>query len=135
MTDAVLPAWIVLPISVGLMMLVSAHMSRLKESHGPASRTRIRIANGWVMLFALGFTAAGFSLVSSNLRPRLFFIVWAVSLVLITTSVMLAMLDMMNTLRLMRRVRVRIRVDAAGAVAPMTGPDDTQDTDGDIRAG
>ncbi len=136
MNSGVLPAWIILPITLGMMLLVSSHMSRIQRSEEPSSRKRIRVANGWIVLFALGFTAAGFSLISPSLNPRLFFIVWAISLVLITTTVMLAMADVLNTLRLIRRVGVRMRQEAARTSVELgRALEDARETDGESRGG
>ena len=113
--NGVLPPWLVLPIALVMMVFVSMHMSRISQGADPESRIRIRVANGWIMLFALAFTAAGFCLVSPDGNPRLFFIVWAISLVLIATTIMLAMVDIFNTLRLVRRVSIRLQSHIAEA--------------------
>ncbi len=108
-TGVVLSPWLVIPVVGVLMLMVAGHIGVLVESQAPASRRRIRIANGWVMLMELPMLGAGFGFVDSNTSPRLFALVWVAAIALLGISIGLAILDVANTLRLNLRTRRRLR--------------------------
>jgi hypothetical protein len=107
--SGVLPAWIVIPVTIALMLLVAGAITVAAKSTTPASRRRVRLANGWVMLLTMPMAAAGFTLIDSALQPRLFVKVWILVIGLICISVVLAILDILNTARLARISRARLR--------------------------
>lgn len=100
MSGTLVSPWIALPAALATMALLSLHMTALSRSDTPASRKRIRIANGWVMLLGIPLLAAGVSVISSDSQPRAFVLVWLATLGLLVISVLLAILDAANTLRL-----------------------------------
>lgn len=100
MTHGVLSPWVVFPPAIALMLLVCFLQAHIIRSKGPASRRKIRTANGWVMLLAIPTLAAGFCLVNPSLAPRAFLLTWAAAIGLLCIAVLLAALDMMNTWRL-----------------------------------
>ncbi len=112
---AVLPPLVTIPLALVAMLLVSAHVTLTQASHAPPSRKRIRVANGWVMLLALPLLAAGTSLVSADRQPRLFALTWLVVILLLVLAVMLALLDVLNTVRLARVDRRRNLIEFAKA--------------------
>lgn len=104
-----LPAWIVIPVTIALMLIVAGAITIAARTTTPASRRRVRLANGWVMLLTMPLAAAGFTLIDSALQPRLFVKVWILVIGLISISVVLAILDILNTARLARISSARLR--------------------------
>lgn len=107
--SGILPAWLVLPVAGVLMLLVAWHAVALELSAEPASRKRIRVVNGWVMLIGIPVVASGFSLVDPEGRPRAFVMIWAVGIGLLLISVTLAAVDMVNTWRLAKSDREELQ--------------------------
>ena len=101
----VLSPWLVTPVALLAMLLVAWHTVGIERSNHPASRKRIRTANGWVMLLAIPLVASGFSYVSADTQPRAFLLVWALAMCLVLLCVALAIADMFNTMRLARSRR------------------------------
>lgn len=99
--------WIILPLALVAMLIVSAHVTLTQASDAPPSRKRLRIANGWVMLITLPLLAAGVSLVTVDQNPRLFVLTWIGVTLLLTLSILLAVLDAVNTVRLVRAEKRR----------------------------
>jgi len=115
----VLPLWLVLPATVVVMLTVAAAIQAAAKHTVPASRRRIRLANGWVMLLTTPLAAAGFGLIDSAVQPRLFVKVWILVIGMILISVVLAVLDMLNTARLARKAHHRLRVSIRQLSAPI----------------
>lgn len=97
-----LPAWVVLPVAVFMLLAVAVHLLLLLKSDMPASRKRIRTLNGWIMLFLVPIGASAFGIVSPA-TPRLFVFTWSVVVLLLFLLIVLSILDMANTSRLYRR--------------------------------
>ena len=102
---AILPAWGVLPIAALLMLIVAAHMEATRIATRPESRRRIRLANGWVMLVTIPLLASGFSLLDPEVERRAFVLVWLGVVWLLVLSLLLAVIDVANTIRIARRER------------------------------
>lgn len=116
-TNTVFTPWLTIPIAGILMLIVGAHIGAIQESDQPASRVRIRVANGWVMLLLLPLLAAGFGVIDPDGRPRLFYLTWTMALGLLMVCVFLAVLDVVNTVRLAQSARRSIARDAAARLA------------------
>jgi hypothetical protein len=106
---ALLPAWGVLPVCALLMLVVAGHIEVTRAATRPESRRRIRIANGWVMLVTLPLLASGFSLLDPDTQRRTFVLVWAASVWLLGVALLLAVVDVINTVRITRRDREELR--------------------------
>ena len=115
----VLPLWFVLPATVVVMLTVAAAIQVAAKHTVPASRRRVRLANGWVMLLTTPLAAAGFGLIDSATQPRLFVKVWILVIGLISISVILAFMDMLNTARLARVSHQRLRASMRTLSAPI----------------
>ncbi|MFG0256902.1 MAG: hypothetical protein ACF8GE_03265 [Phycisphaerales bacterium JB043] len=107
--NVIIPPLLALPLCGLLMIVVAVHMEHTLDSDAPRSRKRLRIANGWVMLFALPLLATGSSLVGHETHPRLFALVWSGALMLLMLALMLALGDVLNTMRLASRSHARMR--------------------------
>lgn len=95
-----------------MMVIVAVHLVSTEQSDQPASRKRIRIANGWVMLIVIPLLAAGFSLIDHQTSPRGFVLTWLGATGLLLVTVILALADIFNSIRIARISRKRLR-DAA----------------------
>ncbi|MBX3388849.1 MAG: hypothetical protein KF691_05280 [Phycisphaeraceae bacterium] len=97
-----LPAWVVLPVAMVMLLVVAVHLLILLRAEMPASRRRIRTLNGWIMLFLVPIAAAAFGIVTPA-NPTQFVLVWLIVIAMLVLLIGLAMLDMLNTSRLHRR--------------------------------
>lgn len=103
--------WIGLPLGIATMLVVAAHLMVISEIRHPASRRRIRQANGGLMLVLIPLLTAGFSLIDPALEPRLWVVVWMAALPMLWFVLLLAALDMLNTFRLTRRRRAKLAAE------------------------
>ena len=110
------PKMYALPLAAALMVLVGLHMSVCRETMQPGARRRIRIANGYVSLLTIPLLAVGFSVIDPERDPTLWVVVWLLAMALLTMVVGLALLDIVNTARLSRRSRARLRRSLQDAV-------------------
>ncbi len=99
-----LTPWVVMPIAAVLLIVIGAHLNALASAPMPASRRRIRVVNGWLMLLTTPLTAYAFAMATPS-NARLFVLIWLAVVGLIGIVVMLALIDLLNTQRLYRNVR------------------------------
>jgi hypothetical protein len=111
---SLIPAWICLPIAAAMMICLALHARATVQSSHPASRKRIRTANAWIMLINTPLLATGFSLISPSSAPRAWLLVWIAAMLLLAFSVALAVLDMLNTIRLGRRAARELAATLTG---------------------
>ena len=97
------PVWFCVPVAAIMWLGVALHLRGTLRSDHPASRKRIRVANGILMLINLPLLAAGFSLIDPHTQAGWWVVVWLVAIALLAMSVALAVLDMVNTVRLARQ--------------------------------
>lgn len=110
-----IPGWFTAPLAAVMTLAVLLHAGATARSSQPASRKRIRLANAGVMVLVLPLLVLGFSVIDHTREPGLWALVWMASLGLLGISVGLAITDMLNTLRLVRRHQrsLRDRLSAA----------------------
>lgn len=99
---AMLPPWIVVPPALLLVIAVGAHMIAMRGAEMPASRRRLRAANGLLMLLTTPLTAYAFCRVSPA-DPRFFVLVWTAVVGLVGLVVALAVADILNNLWIAHR--------------------------------
>jgi len=114
----IIPLWLGLPVAGVLMLMVAAHALAVGESDHPASRKRIRQANAVMILLTIPLLTFGFCVLSPRDHPREWALVWLSSFALLGFVVMLALVDMLNTVRLLRSARTRLRRDLTTPVEP-----------------
>ncbi|MEK6701717.1 MAG: hypothetical protein AABZ53_05605 [Planctomycetota bacterium] len=102
----ILPIWLVAPVAGALMLAVGGHMMTTRRSEMPESRRRIRIANAWLMVLTLPLTAYAFGVLRDT-DPREFVLVWTGVAGLIGLVITVAVVDMLNTIRLTAAARHR----------------------------
>lgn len=110
-TGPIAPTWFVLPLALVALVLQAGYLMAIREAKPeqmPPSRKRIRVATGWLSMFAIPLAAYGFGIASPS-DPGTFTIVWMLVIGLIAAIVMLAVLDSVNTVRLSRKDGDRLR--------------------------
>ncbi|MBL8745819.1 MAG: hypothetical protein JNK58_05610 [Phycisphaerae bacterium] len=107
----IIPPLAALGAALALMVVVALHARRTTRSSETASRKRIRGANACLIMLTLPLVAVGFSVVNPRTHPRAWMLVWVAAMSLLAMNVALALLDMLNTLRLVRAARRRLRTE------------------------
>jgi len=102
------PAWVVFPLAMATMVVLAGHVLWLGQASMPSSRRRIRQAGGMVMLTLTPLSAYLFAVASAD-RPRMFVLVWIAVVSLLGLTVLMACLDILNTIRLRAEARRRGR--------------------------
>ncbi len=113
---ATVSPWLALPLAAVALILIAWHSTGLDRRPMPASRRRIRQANSWVMMLCVPLFAAGASLVSAETSPRAFVLIWTVVGMLVILSVLLAIVDALNTWRLASDARRRAAASGKGMI-------------------
>jgi len=101
----------VLPVSIGVLLLIAGHLTAMQRAEMPRSRRRIRTINGVVMLFATPLIAYAFGIAHEG-NAGTFVAAWSGVTVLMGVILVMAVIDMLNNLRLHRERLRRIRGDA-----------------------
>jgi hypothetical protein len=107
-----LPWWLVVPAAALVMLMVAAHVLSIQHSDVPASRRRIRTANGLLMLVVVPLFAYAVT-VPHKQSPQAFALVWVAVMALIGMIIMLALLDILNNVRLQAHQRADASREAA----------------------
>ena len=110
-TGPIAPTWFVLPLALIALVLQAGYLIAIREigpDRMPPSRRRIRVATGWLSMFAIPLSAYGFGIASPS-DAGTFTIVWMMVIGLIAAIVMLAVLDAVNTMRLHRKAGDRVQ--------------------------
>lgn len=113
-----IPAWICVPIATLMMVVLLLHTRATARSSHPASRKRLRIANGIVMFINMPLLATGFSVIDAGHSPRAWLLIWIAAMALLAFSVLLAIMDMLNTVRLARRAAREMTQSLLGLPTP-----------------
>ncbi|MGD9688287.1 MAG: hypothetical protein AB7K52_05050 [Phycisphaerales bacterium] len=114
--ESVLPWWLVMPATALAMIAVAGHLIVLHRAPIPASRRRIRTANGFLML--VGIPLLVFALSVSHLHePEKFVLVWIAALAIFGLVMLLGCLDIANNIRLSSRARAEFVRQAADRMA------------------
>lgn len=108
-----LTPWIVMPVAGVLLIAIGAHLNALASAPMPASRRRIRVVNGWLMLLTTPLAAYAFAMATPS-NTRLFVLIWLAVVGLIGIIVMLAVMDLLNTQRLYRSVQRELKQEIKG---------------------
>lgn len=130
----VISAWFGVPIAAVLMLMVAAHALAMRDTDHPASRKRIRQANAVLILLTIPVLTAGFCLINPHTHAREWALIWGAAFAMLAFVVLLAIADMLNTVRLARDARRALRREL---VSPEAGrfrdPASTRDSAGDAR--
>lgn len=94
-----LPWWLVVPAAALVMLVVAAHVLSIQHSGIPASRRRIRTANGLLMLVTVPLFAYAVTVPHAQ-SPQAFALVWVSVMAMLGMIIMLSLLDIVNNVRL-----------------------------------
>lgn len=103
LASGLVPAWAVFPLAALAMLVVAGHVLWLPRAQMPASRRRIRIVNGLLMLFTLPLGAYALGIADPSSDKRGFVVSWMLVSGMVTIVLLVAMADLANTWRLHRR--------------------------------
>ncbi|GEM_PF-969935 len=99
-----LPSWVVLPLAMISMLVIASHVLAIHQSDLPLRRRRIRVVNGFLLLFVTALLAFALGMAEVAGRPaedpagtRQFVMVWMTIVGLLAIIVMLAAADAVNT--------------------------------------
>lgn len=110
------PPWAVFPMALITMIIIAGHLRGVARADVPASRRRIRTANGWLMMF-LAIALACATGVVSTADKRTFVLCWMAVAGLTGMVLLLAWADAFNSLRMHRQARRELRGQFGGLVA------------------
>ncbi len=99
-SGALAPLWIVAPLGVVTLLVVSGHVLSLWKAEMPASRRRIRIANGLLMMMSIPLGVYALSVADPAVQKREFLLSWMMIVGLVTLVLALAAGDILNNWRL-----------------------------------
>ncbi len=105
--------WFVFPLAAVLLVVIAGHMIALRELPAgriPESRRRIRVATGWVMMFAIPMSAYGFG-IATTAEPEVFLFVWTSIILMLLGVLILAGVDMVNSMRIHRKERAELELE------------------------
>jgi len=127
-SSPILPPALVLPVSAIAMLVIATHILSLQRTPMPQSRRRIRTVNGVLMLFLTAILAYAISIMNhaqaggtaSARETREFVIVWMIVMGLLPTVLLLAVFDVMNTVRIHGEARRALRTRMKNARAGTT---------------
>lgn len=110
----ILPLWLVMPMAIVTAVIVAGHMIAVRRaaSRMPPSRVRIRLTTGVVMLVLIPLLAYGFSVADAS-NPREFVLAWLGAMGLLGTVVLLALVDIINNIRLAKNAHDDLAAEAA----------------------
>lgn len=102
------PLWIVGPIAILTMLLLAGHVHLTARICEPESRRRIRMATGMLGLTIVPIATFSLSIVTPA-NQRLFAVSWMLIAGLVVIALLLAFLDMFNTLHIYIDARRELR--------------------------
>jgi len=102
------PGWLAIALAGATMLFVAAHVLAIQHLEMPASRRRIRTVTGVLMLILCAMLAYATGMVDPD-EKRDFVLAWMAVIALLGIVLLLAGMDVLNTLRLHRRARADLR--------------------------
>jgi peptidoglycan/LPS O-acetylase OafA/YrhL len=118
-----LPPWIALPAAGFAMLFIAGHVLVMYRADIPPSRRRIRVAAGLLMMVVAGLLGYGFGVVTPA-QSAMFVLTWLAIVGMLVIVVTVAMIDVINNLRLHAEDRRALRRAMARPIgAPPAGGD------------
>ncbi|MBX3410767.1 MAG: hypothetical protein KF859_12895 [Phycisphaeraceae bacterium] len=114
------PMWLAGPVAALAFIVVALHLVSLRRAEMPASRRRIRLATGSLMIVTIPLLLYAFAVVTPG-ETRPFTLAWVGVVAMILLVLVLAVLDLFNTWRLGNSERMRLR---DGVLRPAAAPPD-----------
>ena len=110
-----LSAALTIPAAVAVAVSIVWYGQALADAEVPESRRRIRRACGALMFIELGLLVAALSFADASIAPMFYVVTWLLVLFTLVLLVVVAGVDVVNTLHLERRMHRR-RVARAAAI-------------------
>lgn len=109
-TGPALPLWIVAPPCALLMLILAGYVMALREADVPETRRRIRTLGSVTMMLTQPLIVYLFA-IATPANARTFMLTWALLIGLLGILVVLAMLDVVNNLRISANARHEFRAE------------------------
>jgi cytochrome bd-type quinol oxidase subunit 2 len=107
-TTPLLPAWLVLPMAVLTLLVLGGQFWAISTADMDAQRRRLRQATTFLMMVLTPLAAYGFA-IAMPARGREYVIVWVLIAALLFMVILLALLDMLHSMRIHREQMSRVR--------------------------
>ena len=107
-TGPALPLWAVLPPCAMLMLFLAGYVLALREADMPESRRRIRTMGSVTMMLTQPLIVYLFA-IATPANARTFMLTWALLIGLLGILVVLAMVDVLNNVRISANARSEFR--------------------------
>jgi hypothetical protein len=111
-TSPLLPAWLVLPAAVLTLLMLGGQFWVISAAAMDAQRKRLRQATTFLLMLLTPMAAYGFG-IAAPARGREYVFVWVLIAALLFIIIMLALLDMLHSLRLYRQHMAQVRARLA----------------------
>lgn len=116
LADAIAPAALVTPVAFLALLVLGMHVLSVARSDMPASRRRIRMANGMLMMFTVPLAVYAFGFASPDSgQGREFALAWMLVAGMLVLIIAVALLDVANTFRLHLPERAKMRSELRAA--------------------
>jgi hypothetical protein len=111
-TSPLLPAWLVLPVAVLTLLVLGGQFWTMSAAAMDGQRKRLRQATTFMLMLLTPVAAYGFG-IAAPARGREYVFVWVLIAALLFIIIMLALLDMLHSLRLYRQQMSQVRAQIA----------------------
>jgi len=112
-SSAFLPIWIVAPLGFLTLLVLAGHLISVRATVADPRRKRIRIATSGLLMLTVPILCYGLS-GAAPARSREFVLVWLLVAILVMFVILLAMADMLHSLKLHRAQLRELRRSIAG---------------------
>lgn len=124
-SNPILPIWVVAPVGALTLLVLAGHLLAIWNAPIDPRRRRIRVASSSLLMLMVPLFCYGLSGAAPS-RSREFVLVWLLVVVLLLFVILLAMADMLNSLRLHRAHARALRKSLAAPVAAKAPARDQQ---------
>ncbi|MBX3363426.1 MAG: hypothetical protein KF866_01565 [Phycisphaeraceae bacterium] len=114
-TSPLVPAWFAVPFGMVTLLILAGHVSALRLAVMPESRRRIRQVNGMVMMCTVPMLTYALA-VTAPAQSRAFVLSWSATVMLLAVVLALSIADVLNTMRLHRADRRRLKRELRDAL-------------------
>ena len=121
LAQTVAPGWFVLPVALLALLVTATHVLTVaKSTDMPLSRRRLRTATGYLLLVTIPAVAYAFGIADTTDQRR-FVLAWTISAGLVALVLCMALLDLLNNIRIARRDMRDLRRGFAGVERSAAG--------------
>jgi undecaprenyl pyrophosphate phosphatase UppP len=106
-----------IPAAAAVIAMIAWYWQRLSAPDVPDTRRRLRRASMAVMVAFLFVCVGAMSFVNQQTNQSQFVVVWSIAITLLLVVIFIAFLDVINNLRIHRRLAARAATDARARLA------------------